>query len=159
MRLVAQPIPEISEHRFRDSIDWSRGQTSCWPYKGAKSVFGHGRMKIGGRLYSPHRVAYTLSNGPIPADRIVMHTCDNPACCNPAHLRLGTMRDNARDMAAKGRCPSQNGRVHITIPDDVVRAIREDTRPSREAAAIYGVSDGYIRQLRRGVQRRENANG
>ncbi|WP_062509750.1 HNH endonuclease [Gluconobacter roseus] len=50
-----------------------------------------------------HRVMWEHLNGSIPADRVVMHTCDNRACCNPDHLRLGTQADNVRDMMVKGR--------------------------------------------------------
>jgi hypothetical protein len=83
------------------------GLDECWPWAAAKAD-GYGRFKIEGRLYSAHRIAYTLARGVIPPGTgyhgtIVMHACDNPACCNPLHLKLGTNRDNVRDMVAKGR--------------------------------------------------------
>jgi hypothetical protein len=54
-----------------------------------------------------HRVAYVLANGPIEPGQVVMHTCDVPACVNPAHLKLGSQGDNNRDCFAKGRNPSR----------------------------------------------------
>ena len=55
-----------------------------------------------------HRVTYILKHGPIPDGLVVMHTCDNPPCVNVAHLRLGTIAENQRDMAEKNR--TANGR-------------------------------------------------
>lgn len=50
-----------------------------------------------------HRYSWFLANGPIPTGMYVLHTCDDRACVNPAHLFIGTQRDNIRDMIAKGR--------------------------------------------------------
>ena len=56
-----------------------------------------------GRLISTHRAAGILTYGPIPDGLHVLHTCDNPPCCNPAHLFLGTPQMNTDDMISKGR--------------------------------------------------------
>lgn len=94
---------------------WSKVQKGepdqCWPWTAAKSNFGHGRFKVDGKLYLPHRLIYALTKGPITNAEehhgtVVMHSCDNPACCNPAHLSLGRQVDNVADMAAKGRSRS-----------------------------------------------------
>lgn len=100
-------ITKADEARIKNRI--ARGApTACWPWKGAKTSKGYGRVKIGGRLVLPHRVIYATMVGDVPADSsyhgaVVMHTCDNPACCNPAHLCLGTQRENILDMSRKGR--------------------------------------------------------
>lgn len=82
----------------------------CWPWTGAVSSYGHGRFKINGKLKLPHRLAYQLLIGPIPKSlyyeyhgTVIMHTCDNPRCCNPRHLIAGTQKDNVRDMIEKKR--------------------------------------------------------
>lgn len=81
--------------------------TGCLEWQGAKSV-GYGRIKIAGKLYLAHRmVAYSAGIVEWPEDperkECVMHLCDNPACCNPSHMQAGTMSDNMRDAARKGR--------------------------------------------------------
>lgn len=78
----------------------------CMEWTGAKSGFGHGRIRLNGSLQSPHRVVYIAMFGAIrrqTPELVVMHKCDNPACCNPDHLRLGSRRQNAWDAQEKGR--------------------------------------------------------
>jgi hypothetical protein len=106
----AKEIPELlpsDRNRLNRMIE-RKGPGECWPWLGAKSGFGYGRFKIEGRLFSPHRLIYADAHGPIENVQehhgsVVMHTCDNPACCNPAHLRLGRQVANVADMIAKGR--------------------------------------------------------
>lgn len=93
--------------RFLKHVDVRRTD-ECWPWKRGKSAAGYGRFKVGGKLVSAHRFAYETYVGPIPPNRqyhgnVVMHTCDNPSCCNPGHLRLGRQIDNVKDMIAKNR--------------------------------------------------------
>lgn len=75
----------------------------CWFWTGALNGDGYGIVSIDGRLLLTHRVAYELFVGPIPDGHEVCHRCDNPQCCKPAHLFVGTRTDNAADMWAKGR--------------------------------------------------------
>jgi hypothetical protein len=60
-------------------------------------------MKVNNAFRPAHRMAWEASNGPIPDGMILMHTCDNPPCCNPEHLKLGTRAENNKDRAKKGR--------------------------------------------------------
>jgi len=81
----------------------------CWEWKGARSSAGYGQKwtpSVGQVLYT-HRLAYEWANGPIPSGMIVLHACDNPPCCNPSHLRLGTHADNVADKMQKGRHENQ----------------------------------------------------
>lgn len=85
------------------------------PEKGQCWISGHRKVGNGyPQIYShrpdgtksqqyTHRVMWEHLNGPIPSDMVVMHTCDNRACCNPHHLELGTQADNVRDMMKKDR--------------------------------------------------------
>ena len=75
----------------------------CMIYDGGTNAFGHGKFKVNGKNVSPHRLAWELANGPIPAGRSVLHNCDVPSCCNVDHLYLGSYHDNAMDRTLRNR--------------------------------------------------------
>src|SRR3990167_3188953 len=77
-------------------------QGECWEYQGGRSKGGYGKAKTGRRWLFVHRIVAEASFGTIPDGMMVLHQCDNPPCCNPAHLRLGTAAENARDAVRKG---------------------------------------------------------
>lgn len=77
-------------------------ETGCWEWR-ANKVRGYGRFSHGGRMWLAHRVAHAELIGPIPDGLDVLHSCDNPPCVNPAHLRAGTDQDNMRDQLSRGR--------------------------------------------------------
>ncbi len=95
--------------RQNDDSFWSRVDRrepdECWPWLGARrGRMGYGLFGFKHRRAVPaHRMAYLLSKGDIPKGMFVCHSCDNPPCCNPAHLWLGTHADNMADRHAKGR--------------------------------------------------------
>jgi hypothetical protein len=78
-------------------------ENGCWEKQGFRHVDGYGCMYYRGKQFRAHKLMYTLVHGPVPKGMVVMHTCDNPPCCNPDHLKLGTYRDNNRDMFKKKR--------------------------------------------------------
>lgn len=88
--------------RFWSNVTPSH-EPDCWLWQGVHDRRGYGRVHVLGRQHGAHRIAWRLTCGPIPQGLGVLHKCDVPACCNPAHLFLGTQRDNMQDAAAKGR--------------------------------------------------------
>lgn len=98
-------------HADPDIWFWKRvesrdGPDSCWPWLGRVMTArrGYGRLKFKGRYVGAHRMALTLAKGQPPADGMfACHSCDNPVCCNPAHLWWGTHEDNMADAVSKGR--------------------------------------------------------
>lgn len=92
--------------RLARRLDKSGGPDACWPWMGSRNTGGsgknHGSIQAG-RMVKAHRIAWILAGGPVPDGMCVLHRCDNPPCCNPAHLFLGTVADNNRDRDAKGR--------------------------------------------------------
>jgi hypothetical protein len=150
-----QPTPLSDKLDY--GIDRSGGPDACWPWTMFKQRKGYGIVQMPKKRYLAHRAAYTLWVGPIPHGLFVCHHCDNPPCCNPAHLFLGTARDNALDAVQKGRLRgfSSAGEAHpsarLTLDD--VRTIRS-RRQSGEAhvslAAAFGMSYGQIYKICRG---------
>jgi hypothetical protein len=90
------------ELRFRRSI--AKRESGCWEWTGLLNSMGYAVIGLdhGKRMYA-HRFSYMQTFGEIPAGYVVMHTCDNPRCVNPEHLRAGTQKENVHDMVAKGR--------------------------------------------------------
>jgi hypothetical protein len=77
--------------------------TGCLSWTGYRNSKGYGTINVGGTPRYAHRVAWELANGPLPGGKCVLHRCDNPSCCNPRHLFLGSRADNNADMREKGR--------------------------------------------------------
>lgn len=140
------------------------GLDDCWRWKGAKQSAGYGVMSAEGKgngSYYAHRVAYTIEHGPIPAGMAVCHRCDNPPCCNTAHHFLGTLQENAQDMASKGRGakgaspPIMRGEANprALLTEEAVRAIRILGRngfSSSRLGALFTIDDSQIRRILRG---------
>lgn len=119
--------------------------SGCWLWVGAVDKHGYGVVKTRPQVYA-HRLSYQVHCGEIPAGQHVLHSCDQPCCANPAHLRVGSARDNAQDRAKRGR-----GRKQGRLSEEQVREILADARPSTAVAKDYGVHPSHIRGIRCGV--------
>lgn len=69
----------------------------CWPWKKGCAGFGYGSLKVNGKKEYAHHFAYEFFKGPIIEGLFVLHKCNNPVCCNPNHLYLGTQKQNVSD--------------------------------------------------------------
>jgi hypothetical protein len=89
---------------FLQQIDPLGGCESCWPWLGFKNPKGYGQFSLKDKTILAHRWSYQHHYGiSIPQNMHVCHSCDNPACCNPLHLSLGTNQDNVNDKMKRGR--------------------------------------------------------
>jgi hypothetical protein len=97
-------VGDLLKQRFLEKVE-SGLPNECWNWTASTTGKGYGQIKIPStrkQAYS-HRLAYELAYGEIPKGKMVLHSCDNPRCCNPAHLSVGTCKDNLQDMVRKGR--------------------------------------------------------
>jgi len=103
MRNLAQKNPTAEQVLAKVRV---MGPEECWPWMGRarRHHDGRGVCEWSGRTHSAPRVAWAIHAKIMPPSHLyVCHTCDNPGCCNPAHLYLGTASDNARDAVVRGR--------------------------------------------------------
>lgn len=131
---------------FWGRIDHSGGPDSCWQWTFTRCPQGYGRS---GKTTS-HRMVWLVAVGPIPPGLFVCHKCDNPPCCNPAHLFLGTPADNVADMAQKGRNRrgERHGRAKLTTRD--VLEIRASGESSQVLGERFGVTRNAVDHVRTG---------
>lgn len=156
---MSNPNPDVSE-RFWGKVNVSKPE-QCWPWTGAISSNGYGSVGYSNRICGAHRVAAYLSGiilSPVwePSLRertLVLHTCDNPLCCNPNHLFVGNFKDNSDDKYLKQRANNVRGTDHYCskMTDKQVLDIREQYKTTCHSYANtgrkYGVSSNAIRKI------------
>jgi hypothetical protein len=140
--------------RFWEKVN-RRGPTECWPWTAATNEHGYGVMNPGrhsGPTIKAHRVSAELAGMDI-AGRAVLHSCDNPPCVNPAHLRPGTLADNGADMAARDRSMhgSRNPNSRLTEPEvAVIKRLVLEGIEHRVIAARFDVSRATVSYIAEG---------
>ena len=153
-----QELKQI-DRPFWDKVD-IKGPDDCWLWIRGLDSAGYGQCYFYGRYKSTgaHRVAWELTNGPIPFDKSILHKCDNRKCCNPNHLYVGTQADNMRDRAERylgclgpggpscffGGRPAKLSRADI----ENIRSIRDTTNRSQSSIALeFNVSQMSISRI------------
>lgn len=152
---------------------WSKVQMGalgdCWIWLGAKtqstkrtSGHGYGNFNVrhsgsrsGYRTWRAHRFAFNLTYGPFDENLTILHTCDNPSCVNPYHLKAGTSFDNMQDMVKKGRNKSPRFKgaecPWAKLSINQVNEIRNCSGKSQKSIAeIYGISQAMVSKIKNG---------
>ena len=161
-------MPTNTESDFWKKVMPSSGDC-CWTWIGSCDADGYGTIMLNYIQWRTHRLAYHLSIGPIPPGMGVLHSCDNPPCCNPSHLRIGTNLDNMRDRSKRGRhrnqkkesCPLGHPYSGKNLRIDTVGARRCRTCDARIKKARYDktyVKTGYIHGEQSNLSKLTSAN-
>jgi hypothetical protein len=130
-------------------------ENGCWDWIASKRKDGYGIFNLANdKKVRAHRYSYELHNGKInDALKVVMHSCDNPKCVNPAHLSLGTRGDNLLDAYAKHRRTTGDESHLSKISELQALAILSDTRPQSLIAKEYGLHQSQISRIKSGKRR------
>lgn len=160
-RAIATELPE----HFWSKVE-GRAGPECWEWTATRLPTGYGCYQFprgaeipggGSRTRPAHRRAWELAHGEIPPGMRVCHRCDNPPCCNPAHLFLGTAKDNTRDMLAKARhCHGERHPRNVLSDADVreVRRLRTLGVTYDELERRFGVTRGALHRAAHGTSHR-----
>lgn len=149
-QMLLPPALIMNREQFFASL--RNTEAGCYEWSRAKSSKGYGYLRFNGRDVRAHRLAFELAFGPIPDGFHVCHRCDNPPCCNPGHLFLGTAKDNHVDKVLKGRAVPQKGSRNnnsTLLESDVVdiRKMRESGARVNEIARQFKVHQTTITKI------------
>lgn len=147
------PHPELIEavavSRFWRMVQ-SGADDECWPWAGDTRK-GYGVFFYKGSLYGAHELALTFSTGERRHPTLdTCHSCDNPICCNPAHLRFDTRASNVREMVSRGR--SRNGSKLDAADVRLMRERRALGARQKDLADQFGITDGQVSMIIRGLR-------
>jgi hypothetical protein len=163
-KYTAKDIERILGKIDKETSNIFYNNSRCWVWTASRTTAGYGHVSIGNKVLYMHRVMHEIYNGDIPKGLQVLHHCDNPPCCNPAHLFAGTQKLNMEDMNKKGRRNDVRGEASpkCKLTDKQVEEIRkrytryglDDGVGSVKLAKEFGVSTRHIISIIRGESRK-----
>ncbi len=127
---------------------------TCWLWTGGLSKHGYGKFYLSPdkRTCPAHRAAYLLCVGDIPTGKVIMHSCDTPACVNPAHLSIGSNKENVNDCWAKNRHPKNYGACKLKEKTVVkILTMYSDGIKQSEIAQALGLHRSNIHRIVHGI--------
>jgi len=143
--ITTRPIDpsRVDPDRFWSKVDRSQPH-GCWEWTASRFSDGYGQFSFDGDNYPAHRIAWALGNAAcLLPGWVIRHGCDNPPCCNPAHLQPGTIAENHDDMLLRGR--SVRGRPRPMPTGPGAAAWSEHCRRDHDPALRYLTKDGKRR--------------
>jgi hypothetical protein len=147
------PLTSEEAQRFRERLKPAPSGSGCQEWQGCSLPKGYGKVRVRGCGFLTHRLAFFLGSGIDPGELCVLHRCDNPRCCNPEHLFLGTVADNNADMKRKGRQARGEKLPQCKFSDATVlqlRRVEPDLGiPRSQLAQIFGISPSHVSALLR----------
>lgn len=138
------------ERDFWPKVD-RRGDDDCWPWIACLDRNGYGRMGINRKKGLATHVALLLDGRQRPGQLHALHSCHNPACVNPRHLRWGTHAENMAEKIAAGHQPRGERHGIAKLTDDKVRAIRAAQGSQAAIGRRFGISQALVSHVRRGT--------
>lgn len=155
-RLLRRGDPSISKICRSDS-DADRFESfvtitdtdECIEWTGHRKRRGYGALIIRNRQVLAHRLSFSIYNGPLSADEVVRHTCDNPPCVNPRHLLSGSIADNNADCIERGRNAKGERAGLAILTNAEVKRIKslKGTMTTVAIAEEHGVSNSTIKAI------------
>ena len=127
----------------------------CWEWMACVTEKGYGKFNYLGKMARANRLAYIFAKGDIPNGKIVRHTCDNPGCCNPNHLILGTHKDNVIDAIKRNRRACHQGEFNnrSKLSDEQVRQIFLARGLFCDIAKEFNISVTHVSYIKQGKTR------
>jgi hypothetical protein len=150
---TTKPSMELTSseaHRFWSKVDVATSDM-CWQWTGYCLPFGYGQVWLQGKTVLSHRVAYSFAKGKVPPDLHVRHLCDNPCCCNPAHLALGSDQDNSDDKCRQGRQARGSGNGRSKLSEQEVLHIYKSSETQEKLASEFGIRPSMVSRIKNGV--------
>ena len=136
--------------RFWAKVDTFGGPDACWPWTASRHGYGYGQLGLPGgkRNIYAHRLAWEIANGPIPDGKDILHSCDNPPCCNARHLHPGTNLENAQEAKARHRYASGDRHPWHTKPE-VYKGFRDHLDFSGARGPSAKLTEDQVLDIRR----------